>query len=191
MLFVKHEDLLPSLEKQGLVKVEDELGLIRFEFNPDVEVCAYHIQDPTSRVLPFPDAVISQRSKDSLPETLDHLLSRIHLNEVLVIPAGVWKDVMNCVAYDMAKDEDWGEIDAIVAMHLNTRNALAVPRSETRILIELVQALFKNATEPRQDITLVSEDRSVFFEIFGDGAISLTCVSTLADEINRTLEQLA
>jgi len=187
--FVKYQEIVPALTEQGVVEVADEANLIRLEMDPDRPFTIRHIRDPESQVQPYPDAAVDERPKSELPEIIEHVLGKLHLNEVLVIPVGVWREVIDCVAFDMAEKEEWGEIDAIAAMHQNTRNALAIPRGETRVLIDMLRALFNHADGPKHDLIITSDVKPLLLEVFYDGAISVTCEAGVGDEIAQVIAE--
>ena len=200
MLFVNYADILPKLITLGIVEVEDENDLVRLEINPDLPDSAlsvshhpstgsqlhiHHISDPSSQVLPYPEAGLFSMSAAELPEVLDRVLSKLHLPDLLVIPVGVWRDVIDSIAFDLAADPNWTEIDAMAALHQNTRNALAVPRSETPVLINMIRALLNNAQGPQHDLIITSDSTLLLIELFHDGALSITSEFDLNDQITR------
>jgi len=185
--FVKYEEILPTLSKQGIVEVEDEQNFIRFDLNPDLPIGCLHFSDPQSNVLPRPDAITFSKSKEAIPAILDHVIGKLHLSEVLVTPVGLWKQILDTVAFDLAADEDWLEIDAMSALHLNTRNALAVPRAETRVLVDMMASLLKNAGGPQHDLIITSESSPVLFELFYDGALSIATEAGIAEQLAKSL----
>lgn len=189
MLFVPYTDILPQLNAQGIVEVEDESNFVRLEIYPDDSSVhpnyIHHIADPGSKVLPYAEAEIFERSVDDLPDILDLLLTKLHLPELLVIPVGVWREIINCIAFDLASDPNWSEIDAMAALHQNTRNVLAVPRSETHVLINIIRALLNHAEGPQHDLILTSDRTPLLIEIFHDGALSVTSEYCFKDQLSR------
>ncbi len=191
MEFVQYREVLPGLQEQGLIEAADEDGLTRLEIEPQPRLKTLHLRDPDSRVTPYPDALVLDRPKADLSGILEQALDRIHLAEVLVVPVGQWRDIIDCVAYDLAADEEWREIDALAALHQNTRNALAVTRGETRLLIDMVRSLLANGSSPRQDLAITSDVAPLLVEVFHDGAISLTWEGAIIDSILRQLRATA
>lgn len=188
MEFVQYREVLPGLQEQGLIETADDAGLCRLEIESQPRLKTLHIKDPTSRVPPYPDAIVLDRPKVEIAEILEQALDRIHLSEVLVIPVGQWRAVIDCVAFDLASDEEWQEIDRLAALNQNTRNALAVTRGETRLLIDMVRSLFANGTEANQDLTVTSDVAPLLVEIFHDGAISLTWDGSIVDALVKQLK---
>ncbi len=186
VIFIKYEDILPDLKAQGLIEVADEQNLIRLEMGTESEVGVCHFADPASKVLPYPGAEVFSRPASDIPSIIEQMLSKVHLSEMLVIPVDRWRPIVDCIAFEMADDENWTEIDAMMAMHQNTRNALSVPRSETDVLIHMIRCLLANAEGPQQDIMITSDVRPVLFEIFSDGALSVTSDTSMAEQLARS-----
>jgi len=186
--FVQYREVLPGLQEQGLIETADDAGLCRLEIELQPRLKTLHIQDPASRVPPYPDAIVITRPKAELADLLAQALERIHLSEVLVIPVGQWRAVIDCVAFDLASDEEWQEIDRLAALNQNTRNALAVTRGETRLLIDMVRSLLANGTEANQDLTVTSDVAPLLVEVFHDGAISLTWDGAIIDAMVKHLK---
>ncbi|MCC6908389.1 MAG: hypothetical protein IT430_10645 [Phycisphaerales bacterium] len=189
MEFVQYREVLPGLQEHGLIEATDEAGLTRLEIEPQPRLKTLHVRDAASKVQPYPDAVVVEHPKAELAEFLEQALDRIHLSEVLVIPVGQWRAVIDCVAFDLAADEEWREIDALAALNQNTRNALAVTRGETRLLIDMVRSLFNNGSEPSQDIAITSDVAPLLVEVFHDGAISLTWDGAIIDALLKHLRE--
>lgn len=186
VIFINYEDILPDLLAQGLIEVVDEDGLIRLEMGAEVEVEVYHVADPASRVVPYPGAAVISRPTSALPGIIEQTLNKLHLNEVLVIPVDRWSGIVDCIAFEMATDESWSEIDAMMAMHQNSRNALSISRSEMPVLIKMIRTLLAHAEGPAQDIIITSDVRPVLFEIFSDGALSVTSDIDLIEQFGRS-----
>jgi len=186
--FVQYREVLPGLQEHGLIEAADADGLTRLEIEPQPRLETLHVRDPASDVQPYPDATVIEMPKAELADFLEQAIDRIHLNEVLVIPVGQWRAVIDCVAFDLAADEEWQEIDALAALNQNTRNALAVTRGETRLLIDMVRSLLNNGTDPNQDIAITSDVAPLLVEVFHDGAISLTWDGAIIDALLKQLK---
>ncbi len=186
VIFINYEDILPDLTAQGLIEVTDEQNLVRLEMGAESEVGVCHFADPASKVLPYPGAEVITRPASELPNIIEQMLGKLHLSEMLVIPVDRWRPIVDCIAFEMAADENWTEIDAMMAMHQNTRNALSVPRSETDVLIHMISCLLANAEGPQQDIIITSDVRPVIFEVFSDGALSVTSDTVLVEQLARS-----
>jgi len=187
--FIRYEEVLSGIKEQGIMEVEDEAGLTRFEIEPDDHLSILHVKSPQSTIAPLPEAHVHERDRDTLPGLVDELLGRLHLNEVLVVPVKNWRQIITTVAYDMADNEEWQEMDTISAMHQNTRNPLAIIRGETPVLISLIEALLKNAETPSHDLMITSDVSPLLIEIFHDGALSITCDSFNAEELIKSITE--
>ncbi|MFG0328752.1 MAG: hypothetical protein ACF8PN_02530 [Phycisphaerales bacterium] len=189
MEFIQYQEVFPALKQQGIVEAKDDENLIRLEVEPSDKLKTIHIKDPASETPPYPDARVFERSREELARLIDAILNKIHLTEVLVVPVGTWRDIIDCAAYELAEDEAWLEMDAIAAVHQNTRNPLAVTRGETNVLIDMIAALVKNAESSKQDLTITSDVRPMLIEVFHDGAVSVTADVRIQDEILRAISR--
>lgn len=185
--FLEYREVLPALTRQGLAEAEDGEGLIRLEFDPDPRLKCVHYKDPASTFPPYPDAAVKEKSKDALPELVRQIIVKMNLNDVQVIPVGAWRDVLDCVAFELANDEHWREVDALAAMHQKTRNPLIFAKAETPILAKMIKALLTGGTTARHDVIITSDARPLLLEIFHDGAFSLTCESGMSDQALKGL----
>lgn len=188
MEFVVYQDVLPGMQELGVVEVEDADGLSRLELEPGKNLKVIHVKCPASRVEPYPEAsMVVDRSREEIERLLQHILHRLHIAEVLVIPVSCWREVINCVAYDLASDEAWQEMDAVSAIHQNTRNPLAVTPAEYHVLYEMVVSLFNNGSGPRHDLVITSDVAPLLIEVFHDGALSLTCDLSVSTHVEKFL----
>ncbi len=187
MEFVEYGEILPNLQKHGLVEVSDDAGLIRLEMDPSPKLATMHVASPESTTPPYPDVRVVTRGREELAEILEGILNKLHLTEVLVIPVSTWRAILDCVAYDLAADEEWQEMDATSALHQNTRNALAVTWGETRVLVDMTRALLKNGDSARQDFVITSDFCPLLIEVFADGAFCITYSEPVIRELARSL----
>jgi hypothetical protein len=49
--------------------------------------------------------------KDRLPKTVEHILHKLHLSQVLLIPVSKWRHLFDAVAFSMAENEEWQAVD--------------------------------------------------------------------------------
>lgn len=184
MDFIEYSEIITGLTQLGVVEVADGNELIRLEVDPTPKIRTVHVADPESKTPPYPDATVIKKPKAELPEVLEEIIGRIHLAEVLVIPVCNWRAIIDCVAFDLAGDEAWQEVDAIAAVHQNKRNALAITRGETTVLIDMVRAIFNNGSDATQDLVITSDVSMILVEVFFDGAISVTGESRFLSELS-------
>lgn len=189
MEFVEYTTVLPALNDLGIVEVSDEVGIVRLELDPNPDLKSLHIRDPKSTVPPYPDAQVFQRPSKEIAQLVHHVIDRIHLTEVLVVPVANWQRIIDCVAFDLAQDEEWSDIDAIAALHQNTRNPLAVTRAETPLLIKMIRSLLTNGAQSAHDLIITSDVTAVLIEVFHDGAASVTIDAGVMVGVSKALVQ--
>ena len=121
---------------------------------------------------------------DLLPAFIEQVIHRLNLTDVLLIPVGKWRHVFDAVAFSMAANEAWQEIDAAATVELNTRDPLLCGPADFQLVIELIRALLSDAEEPEQGLMLTATALPVIVEIVPDGAIRLSIGNAaLADEV--------
>lgn len=127
--------------------------------------------------------------RERLPDVLDALIHSARISEVAIIPAGQWRTLMDLVAYELASDESWLDVDAEASLHLNTRDPLLLNPPDLHILRTLTGALLSaveaaGGGEPTQDLTIVAPGSTLIFELDHAGAVNVQCANaSVADHL--------
>ena len=111
---------------------------------------------------------------EALPGVIQHLLQKLHHNQMVLVPVGKWRSVFDIVAFSMAENEDWQRIDAAASVELNSRDPLLADAGDLHILEELFQALMRDSDTPDQGLVLITVGVPVLMEIVPDRGIRLS-----------------
>jgi len=185
--FVAASEVLPVLKQQGIreaLKTEDRIHL---ELVGDDETVHLHLACKESKTPPIKGSTIVHVERERLPEVVGHLIHRLHLPQVLLIPVGKWRKVFDAVAFSLAGNEDWQEVDTMATVELNTRDPLLCGPADFHTIEALVRALMNDASEPDQGIAMTCTTTPLLVEILPDGAVRISIGNpVLADEVATT-----
>jgi hypothetical protein len=108
-------------------------------------------------------------NREKLPERIEMILHRLRLSEVLVIPFAPWRKVFDAVAFSLADNRAWQEVDATASVLLNTHDPLRCEPGDFHTLQALIQALLKDADSPDQAITISATRTPLLIEVLPEG----------------------
>ena len=190
--FLDYKEYVGEL-RAGHVVASDEGDLVRFRVDASgkggAQVHALLFAPVSFKKAPDDGATHIATPADSLPQRLDALIHAARLSEVAVVPAGLWRTVMDLVAYELATDESWLDVDTEASLHLNTRDPLLLTPPDLHILRTLAGALLNavqsaGGGEPAQDLSIVTPGSALVFELDHRGAIRVQCANaTLAEHL--------
>lgn len=187
MEFIKYQDAIGVLEELGLIVNEIDEDHLRLEVgtaDDDDPVIHLHLAAAESTSAPLSDARIVPVEKDRLPDAIEHLVGKLHLAQVLLIPVGKWRSIFDAVAFSLAANEDWQEIDAAATVELNTRDPLLCTPGDFHTLNALVRALLTDGETTAQSLMLTTTAAPFVAEIVPDGAVRISVANeAVADEI--------
>ncbi|MHC4948097.1 MAG: hypothetical protein ACYTG1_07530 [Planctomycetota bacterium] len=169
----------------AVVTSEDEVHL---EMADAESVVHLHLTTDDSETPPRDGARVVRLDREKLAETIDHIVHRLRLHDVLLIPVGKWRRVFDAVAFSLADNEDWQEVDAAATVELNTRDPLLCEPGDFQTLLALIQALMTDGETRDQGLMLLAPSAPVLVEIVPDGAVRISVGNrALADEVAETL----
>lgn len=116
-------------------------------------------------------------SPDALGAVAETVLHRLHVDEVLVFPSGVWRDVLDIAAFDLARDPSWLEIDAEATMHQNSRDPLLVPPAARHLVRTLIHSVMTSGSSPDQDVVLAAVTAPLVIQVHAAQSITVWCPS--------------
>lgn len=191
MEFIKFEEATEALGDVGVVvELLDEEHL-RLQADSDqllTKVCHLHLADSSSTAVPRQDAQVISTPKDTLADSVLNMVHQLHLSQLLIVPVGKWRSIFDAVAFSLASNEDWQEVDAMATVELNTRDPLLCGPGDYQTLRTLINALLDDAESPDQGITITSTATPFIAEIIPDGAVRVMIGNqVLADEIAESL----
>ena len=185
--FVAASEVLPVLKQQGIRECNRTDDCVHLELAGDDDTVHLHFACKESSATPRDGATIVSVERQRIPDVVSHLIHRLHLPQVLLIPVGKWRKVFDAVAFSLAENEDWQEIDAMASVELNTRDPLLCEPADFHTLEALVGALMSDASEPDQGLTMTCTTTPMLVEILPDGAVRISIGNpVLADEVAST-----
>ena len=131
------------------------------------------------------DFKLNTDSGAAIAELLDDVLHAMHIQSALVVPVGRWRAVLDLVAFDLAADEDWREIDAEASLHQRSRDPLEIPPDQRQTMLRLVAAVLNNGDAEQQDITILAPGVGVIIDVRHPAELRVTTANRV------TLESLA
>ncbi len=184
MEFVSHDEVVDLFDDYGIEEVVEAPDKVRLRMLDGEGVVHLHLADKACSLAPNNGAQVVPLEKDHLPRTLEHIMRVLHLNQVLLLPVGKWRKVFDAVAFSMADNHAWQEMDAAATVELNTRDPLLCEPADMHLLIELIAALIRDAEAPDQGVMFIAASSPVLVEVVPAGAIRISVGSpALADEV--------
>lgn len=187
MEFVDHGETIEALKEHGIREVPDGEHLTRLVMDDSPEVAHLHMACSDSTAAPHEGADVVPVEKDRLPDAVEHLLHKLHLSQVLLIPVGKWRKVFDAVAFSLADNEDWQAVDTAATVVLNTRDPLLAEPADFHTITALIRALLRDAESPDQGLMITTTGAPVMIELIPDGAVRISIGNpVLADEVVET-----
>jgi hypothetical protein len=184
--FVSHDEVVDLLGDYGIDEVAEGDGRMYLRMGDEEGVVHLHLADGGCQSKPHKGARVVKVDKSRLPKTLDHIMHRLHLNQALLMPVGKWRKVFDAVAFSLASNPAWQDIDATATVELNTRDPLLCEPADMRTVIELVAALINDATSSDQGLMMLATTSPVLVEVVPDGAVRISLGNqALADEVTE------
>ena len=187
MEFVDHDETIEALKEQGLREVPDGENLIGLALDDSDDVVHLHLAYDESTCTPHEGADVVHVEKGQLPDAVEHLLHKLHLSQVLLIPVGKWRKVFDAVAFSLADNEEWQAVDTAATVVLNTRDPLLAEPGDFHTINALIKALLNDAEDPDQGLMITTTTAPLMVEIVPDGAVRVSIGDpVLADEVMET-----
>lgn len=186
MEFVSFEEVVDLLDDYGIEQRPEGPDCIHLRMAEGEGVVHVHLGCAQTKAKPLAGATTVKIEKENLPKVVEHIIHLLHLNQAVLVPVGKWRRVFDAVAFSLAQNEDWQEMDATATVELNTRDPLLCEPADMHTLIALIQALLQDAESPDQGLTLIATASPVLMEVVPDGAVRISLGSqVLADELTE------
>lgn len=191
MEFVNFKDVMQVLADEGVRQIIDEEGdSLQLAFAEEIQPIRFHLTHDTDLVTPVDGATMCTLAREQLPKMIESLSHKLHLSQLVLVPIGKWRKVFDAVAFSLAENEDWQEIDAAATVELNTRDPLLCGPGDLHTLSALVDALLHDGESSEHGMTIATSVSPVLIEIVPPGAIRLTVGDeALADEVREMLDR--
>lgn len=191
MEFISFDEAVDALADLGIYPEfpdEHHLRLEPDESQLPEDACFMHLADASCDAPAVDGAHRITISKDELSGAVESMIGVLRLAQVLVFPVGKWRTVFDAVAFSMAADEHWQEVDAVASVELNTRDPLLFEPGDYHTLRRLVAALMSDAQSPDQGIIITTTGAPFLAEVEPRGAIRVMLGNqALADEVSEAL----
>jgi hypothetical protein len=130
------------------------------------------------------DAEILDIPRERAGEVLEHILHKLHVEPVLIMPIGRWRSVFDVVTPALADNEQWMGIDSEATIELNTRDPLLFELRDLHLLRSVVETVLKHSETLDQGISIAAIQAPILVEVEPAGGVLLTIGNEgLADEI--------
>lgn len=191
MEFVSYDEAMDVLGELGVIESIQPGDMLQLSLADSDEVVHLHLVPPElmdcAKEARRTGATVLSVEKSRLPELIEHLIHKLGLTQVLLLPLGKWRRVFDAVAFSLASNVHWREIDATASLALNTRDPLLCEPPDLHTLRDLIAALVKDAEQPDQGIMITSTSSPLMVELHPNGTARISVGSiVLADEIIRT-----
>jgi len=192
--FVSYDEAMEVLGELGVLEAIATDDRLQLELADSDDVVHLHIasaQDESGRAASLESARAGAEqvivASERMPDIIEHLIHKLGLKQVLLVPIGKWGRVFDAVAFSMAENEHWQEIDSTASMSLNTRDPLLCEPGDIHTVRDLVAAILSDAESPDQGIMITSTNSPVMVELHPDGSARISVGNpVLADEIIKT-----
>lgn len=185
MEFLDYNETLAHLRPHAVVpRAEDEADpqLVRFfleaEQRAPIKLTVGATKDD--------DQYSIARDRTDLGEVAEAIVAGLHIDEIAIFPTSRWREILDLVAFDLAEDEAWLEVDAEAAMHQNGRDPLVLIPRDRHLLVTLINALMNQAETATHDLSVVAMDAPVIIQVGHTGILTVWCANeAMADKIAR------
>jgi hypothetical protein len=182
--FIRYDEVMGLLKGHGVKEAPAEEDRVYLQMEDGRDVVHLHLACHESTAPPRDGASVVPVEKDRLPTVVDHVIHKLHLNQVLLIPVCKWRKVFDAVAFSLADNEEWQAMDAAATVELNTRDPLLCEPGDFHTLSAMMKVLINDADSPDQGLTLTTTATPVTVEIVPDGAVRISIGNqVLADEV--------
>lgn len=187
--FLDYKKAAKELAELGVAERPDG-DLMRFTLDAEVD----SVHEPVELVIgpEAPDGDPARHvkaSREALGEIVAAFVHSTRTPETLLIPAAHWRTIIDLVAYELASDEAWLEVDAEASLHQNGRDPLSLLPPDLHLLETLARALSSAITaageaEPAEDVYVITMGVPVIFCLSHTGVLRVQCPSAaLADQL--------
>ena len=173
MEFVSFAEAWPELEEGGVLPADESVSLPP---PPPGSLATLALSLDTVaarfRLTPSPERSPSSDGEHALSieisrigEALDHLLHKLHLAPVVVMPRSRWRAILDAVGFSLAEHRGWQELEAEATLVLNTRDALVCGPADLKTLRTIVETLLTDGSGPDDGLMLIPASASLLVEI--------------------------
>lgn len=184
MEFIPADEAANVISDHGIESESPDEDHIYLRMGDGDTVLHHHVAVSGNESSPREGSIAYEITEEQLPNVIDHLMHKLHHSQLLLIPVGKWRSVFDVVAFSLAANEEWQQIDATATVELNSRDPLLADAGDLHILCDLAKALLNDSEKPDQGLMLISVGQPVVVEIVPTGGIRLSFGNqAIADEL--------
>jgi hypothetical protein len=181
--FVEDREVMELLRECRVIPVPADGERVYLQMSGDDDVVRVHLSTGKSAAEPAPGAEVLTVPPDRLADKIDGILHKLGLSQILLVPVGKWRYLFDAVAFSLAQNEDWQEIEAMATVERNSRDPLLCDPGDFHTVAALIRALLADADRPEQGLMITTTGAPLLVEIVPDGAARLSFGNrVLADE---------
>jgi len=182
--FIPADEAAGVLKDHGIESESPDEDHIFLRMRDGETIRHHHVSVTGTSCSPREGAIEHEIPEDKLSDVIDHLMHKLHHSQLLLIPAGKWRSVFDVVAFSLAANEEWQQIDATATVELNTRDPLLADTGDLHLLCDLTKSLMQDSEKPDQGLMMISVGQPVVVEIVPTGGIRLSFGNqAMADEL--------
>lgn len=187
MEFVSYDEAMDVLRRLGVVDTHRTDTELRLELVDTSGVVHLHLAPGGADAgATRSGARVIDVAKARLPDVIDQLVHKLGLKQLFLVPIGKWRRVFDAVAFSLAGNAHWQEIDATASVSLNTRDPLLCEPQDFRTMRDLIAAILADAEQSDQGLMITSTKSPFMVELHPDGTARVSVGSpAVADEIIR------
>ena len=172
--FVERRQMLESLRGKGVV--ESESGeLVHLSIEPARRGGLVQLTARGGDGAPD-GAIVVEVPADRLAATLEAAIHKFHLFPLYLVPAARWRAIFATVAFGLAANPQWTEIDSEATVELNTRDPLLCDPAHLHVLRELVRVLLaEGGDDPANTLHLVAPGKTLLARVTPGRPITIEC----------------
>lgn len=173
MEFVTFAEAWPELEAGGVLPADDAVplpppppsALATLDLALEAVSACYRIAGSADGLGLADGEVHLALETTALAESLDHLLHKLHLTPVAVIPRARWRAILDAVGFPLAGHRGWQDLEAEATLALNTRDVLVCGPADLKTLRTVVEALLLESRSPDDGLVVIPTSASLLAEI--------------------------
>lgn len=191
--FIQYVDALKPLSEIGVREIRGEGSQWkRFDLVAGKDVHRLHLCCGAEHIPKESAGETVHVSRERLPELVLHVLNRLRLHDVLLIPFSPWRKTFDAVAFNLADNKAWQEVDAMASVELNSHDPLQCDCGDFNTMKSLMTALLKDGDSPDQSLTIVAPRTPILMEFCPQGRVTIAFGNpAVARELSAELAERA
>ena len=138
------------------------------------------------------DVEILDIPREKSAEVLQHILHKLHISPLLLLPIGKWRNLFEVVSPNLLDNPTWMELDTSATIELNTRDPLHFDFRELHTLTAAVNAILMHAQTLEQGCSVATTAAPVLVEVDPTSGVLITLGNpSLAAEVRAVAEHEA